>query len=140
MVQKAGCLMERVDIESRLREQKPVETEPPSWVRTRVMSRIGSEPQVGSQSVVSRVALGLGGCAAMAVIALAIVLWPSQNTVTNQEWAAQQPPKLNLPISTKIPTAEVLTTEGKRLQEDMVQITSLVSVPIRKLNGVVKQY
>lgn len=131
--------MERVDIESRLRGQSPAETEPPGWVRTRVMSLVGSEPQVCSQSVVSRVALGFGGCAALAVITLAIVLWPSQNTVTNHDWAAQQPPKLNLPIS-KIPTAEVLTIEGKRLQEDMVQITSLVSVPIRKLNGMVKQY
>ncbi|RNC80440.1 MAG: hypothetical protein ED559_01105 [Phycisphaera sp.] len=132
--------MERVDIESRLRGQRPAETEPPGWVRTRVMSRVGSEPQAGSQSAVSRVALCFGGCAAMAAIALAIVLWPSQNTVNNHDWAAQQPARINLPISTKIPTAEVLTTEGKRLQEDMVQITSLVSVPIRRLGGVVKQY
>lgn len=132
--------MERVDIESRLRGQNPAEIEPPGWVRTRVMSRVGSEPQAGGQSAFSRVALGFGGCVAMAAIALAIMLWPSQSAVTHHEWAAQQPAKINLPISTKIPTYEVYTTESKRLQEDMVQITSLVRVPIRKLNGVVKQY
>lgn len=132
--------MKRIDVEQELREQRPGETESPAWIRTRVLSRVESEPQLGSRSRVSRLGAGVIGGAALAALALSIVLWPASHTVPDTEWTNAQTVKIDLALSDRLPTTNPLSTEARRLREDMVQITSLVSVPIRKLNDAMKQY
>lgn len=131
------------DIEDRLRRDVPGEVEAPAWVRTRVMSRVEDEPQTGSvdlPSRVSRLMAGALGAASLAVIALGIVLWQSPTVADDSGWESTGPVPLDLSFTTKISTPTLLQDEAKRIQDDMVQLTSVVRVPLSKLREAVERY
>ena len=137
--------MERVDrkqVEDRLRADVPGEVEPPAWVRTRVMSWIEDAPQDGSANLpwrVSRFGAGVLGAGVLAVIAFGVVLWQTPTVVDDAGWESSGPVTMNLLFSTKIRTPTLLQDEARRIQDDVVQLTSLVRVPFGKLSGAIWQ-